>query len=524
MGDPQSISEHMVYASESGTVAPENSNTNNNRDNCSSPTSRGSPESKNNNHSIVPRHQGGTTIQTGMNKHKAFLASSKGNVEEHQRSSDTFTLRRTLSSASSDKSDEIILFNGRNRSEQAFSPSQDDLRPKPLTDSYCPLLPRKAGMKWVGDRNVLRPQDWLEESALADHQANICSSKPCELQDLSASFSRVCFAGSRGSDACHQKKLETAATQHYSYKQYQPGSESEPNSPSHNQLTIIDEHLNSTGVVLAKRHGPVGAEYWITFQGAGTKDTKWVSQTVLEQSAPVATPLYGCCQKHLETRIAPSCVSLETREQPAVGLEKDTGDDRGKKHLIEDCQAKMTDEEVAMRLEKQEELGLGSSKLLLFDGTEGWNRVLDGTEHDHVDNELLRQQAHKYSQATPSTDQVYKEALFSEKSFLKDLGNPDGDFDVMDVHIPSVSLKPRKRRDARMFDLSDHELEHDMFTAWENDRLKKKMRKQQREELRSQGLLGIRKTPTLESRYPNGMSFDQVKAELRRFLQSQQQR
>ncbi|KAJ6440859.1 G-patch domain-containing protein [Purpureocillium lavendulum] len=96
--------------------------------------------------------------------------------------------------------------------------------------------------------------------------------------------------------------------------------------------------------------------------------------------------------------------------------------------------------------------------------------------------------------------------------------NPD--FDFMDWERPS--LRPRKGRKSRApvtFNVSDSDLEQQLQMAWNNDRLKKKQRKQQREELRALGLLGQRpQADDLRIKYPVGMSMQDVAEEFRVFL------
>jgi hypothetical protein len=58
-----------------------------------------------------------------------------------------------------------------------------------------------------------------------------------------------------------------------------------------------------------------------------------------------------------------------------------------------------------------------------------------------------------------------------------------------------------------------------MQKTYENDRVKKKERKQEREELRAQGLLGSKNgKPDLKKKYQEGMSIREIKEEIRAFL------
>ncbi|KAE8399336.1 hypothetical protein BDV37DRAFT_297786 [Aspergillus pseudonomiae] len=93
--------------------------------------------------------------------------------------------------------------------------------------------------------------------------------------------------------------------------------------------------------------------------------------------------------------------------------------------------------------------------------------------------------------------------------------------DIMDFSRPSLRRKKRGKHRNPDLVLSDSELELELENAWRNDREKKKARKQKREELRSQGLLGRGASdPDLRSKYTNGMGFSDLKMEIRVFLLS----
>ncbi len=67
--------------------------------------------------------------------------------------------------------------------------------------------------------------------------------------------------------------------------------------------------------------------------------------------------------------------------------------------------------------------------------------------------------------------------------------------------------------------MSDPELEAQLTAAWQKDRLTKKEKKQAREELRAQGLLGKHADPEdPANKYPAGMTLEDIRAEFRAFL------
>ncbi|KHO01119.1 Single-stranded nucleic acid binding R3H [Metarhizium album ARSEF 1941] len=67
----------------------------------------------------------------------------------------------------------------------------------------------------------------------------------------------------------------------------------------------------------------------------------------------------------------------------------------------------------------------------------------------------------------------------------------------------------------------DSDLERQLQVAWKNDRMRKTERKRRREELRSLGMLRINAKPDdLRTKYPSGMSIEQIGKEFEEFLRS----
>ncbi|KAL4756169.1 putative R3H and G-patch domain protein [Aspergillus foveolatus] len=96
--------------------------------------------------------------------------------------------------------------------------------------------------------------------------------------------------------------------------------------------------------------------------------------------------------------------------------------------------------------------------------------------------------------------------------------------DVMDFSRSSLKKNKSKNKkfiDHPGFDGLDSELEDGLVNTWNNDRLKKKMKKREREELRAQGLLGRRRNdPDLKIKYADDINIEELKSEIRLFLLS----
>ncbi|TGO18745.1 hypothetical protein BTUL_0008g01300 [Botrytis tulipae] len=151
-----------------------------------------------------------------------------------------------------------------------------------------------------------------------------------------------------------------------------------------------------------------------------------------------------------------------------------------------------------------DELGMGGDEILLFD-----DEVDDEDDDIEASTIDLSRRGRKERQR--------RQGEFPPAAPLADAY--DG-FDVMDFDRPSLKKKPKGRKGKLILDdISDSELEASMQSAWDNDRVKKKERKQEREVLRARGLLtGKHGKPDMKARYKEGMSIDDVKEEIKEFL------
>ncbi|RYO75623.1 hypothetical protein DL764_010348 [Monosporascus ibericus] len=167
----------------------------------------------------------------------------------------------------------------------------------------------------------------------------------------------------------------------------------------------------------------------------------------------------------------------------------------------------LKDERMARMLAKQEELGLGSDEILLYDdadsdsGEDHWQPAPKGTprrkKKGSTKKAKIMQGKGQYPSATLAADAF-------------------DDLDLMDWHRPSLN---NFKNGPKAFDVSDSELEEAMNMTWQKDRLKKAEKKKAREELRSQGLLGKNANPDdLRVKYRGGMTIDDLANELESFL------
>ena len=291
------------------------------------------------------------------------------------------------------------------------------------------------------------------------------------------------------------------------------------------EISTSSEALDNVARVLLSRQRPSGVQYLVIGHGHKIDDARWLSLAALDvPGANEKVRMFEEEQAEIERLLGESDSSeksMSLDEQLALYVQGDMEDLEDEEDLVDRRKARMTDEQIARLLSKQEELGLGSEDLRLFDGRgfNGGDEVeaqLDGM-WDGVVNFQDRTKTKRRKRAQPN---------FPSATALADVldRDPYDGFDVMDHDRPSLRRKPKGRQRNLPMELSDSELELQIHMAWENDRSKKKKRKQEREELRAQGLLGKRGKPDLKARYAEGMSIVELKSEIKDFLLSSMER
>ena len=283
-----------------------------------------------------------------------------------------------------------------------------------------------------------------------------------------------------------------------------------------NELSTSDDAPDSIKQVLSKRERPSGVQYLIVGSGYTIDDARWFPVSSL--GTPSAEALVREFEERAESNrlIHGSDVSsVATDEQVTQDLQDDLDNQEDDKDLEDKRKARMTDEQIAKLLSKQEELGLGSTSLMLFDGD-----IVGQETEEEVQPDTLWRQEHR----APSRSQRKKrsQSRLPSATILADVLDPDpyNGFDILDQQKLSSRRKQKGWHEKPFVELSDSELEHSIQIAWEKDRTKKKMRKQERQELRAQGLLGKKNKVDLKAKYSEGISIIEVKKEIKDFLLS----
>ena len=327
-----------------------------------------------------------------------------------------------------------------------------------------------------------------------------------------------------GSDTAEGKEEVASLTTGHEGKGLITGSEEWDSAEEcFNEPSPWDKSLESKELVLSKRRRSSGVQYLVD---GNVDDARWFPASSLNvqggESLIQESENNAGLKRHLEGSDG-SNVSLTGSEQVTQEVQErldfDDGEDEG--DLEERSKARMTDEQVAGLLSKQDELGLELDDLILYDGGDAW---INSRDEHQLDGLWERAVTH---QATPRSERTKRSRSDNlSATALADIldNDPYNGFDVMDQERPSLHKRPKGRRGKLSLELSDSELEHSLNTTWEKDRTKKKMRKQEREELRAQGLLGKKPQADLKAKYSEGISMTQVKKEIKSFLLSSMER
>ncbi len=267
-------------------------------------------------------------------------------------------------------------------------------------------------------------------------------------------------------------------------------------------LSTSDEVNAAVKQIFAKRQRPSGIHYLIIYEGYSVDDARWIHIDSLDSAgAQKKIHVFETEQAELARDYADSASSMDSDEETQIvkDVQKDMDDILDEQDLLDRKIERMTDEQIARLLSKQEQLGIGSDKLLIFDAVSAPSEARG------------RKMSKKRSSADLPSASLPADVLDQD---------PYDGFDVLDMDRPSLKKKAKGRRGTIPVEASDSELEQSLQAAWVNDRTKKKKRKEEREEFRAQGLLGKKGKVDMKAKYSQGMGMTQVLEEVKGFLAS----
>ena len=281
-------------------------------------------------------------------------------------------------------------------------------------------------------------------------------------------------------------------------------------------LATTDEELDEIGQVLRHRDRPSGSQYLVVGVGHSASEAKWMLHAKLTSVTAIDEIRIFDEIRQMQAEAGSdmsddSDQSSDSEDEAIDDMLDDMDSENDENDQILRRTAKMTDEQIARAIAKQEELGLGGDEIMLFDGQEADNdtdadEFLDGK--DFVPFSLSR---HTSNRGRSKRSKRQKVSFPSAEAFADALDqDPYGGFDVMDFDRPSLKPKGKGRKSEFpfAFELSDEELADNLKSTWQKDRDKKVARKREKMEEKQALLLDA---------HERG-SPDAIKAEIRQFM------
>ncbi|TGO41768.1 hypothetical protein BHYA_0016g00050 [Botrytis hyacinthi] len=398
---------------------------------------------------------------------------------------------RSISPARSDSSEEVILFHGRGqvRNEGA----RVELDPPTSAD------PIDARIKFLDDK--LLEQEKLLEEALDEKEASLESIPP----ELAEALNKETFLGTMSHKVANSLSPDFEAILPKRQNKDRGQGRARRGRRVDNRIDDSDEEDAMIADYIANMDQEQSmADVDHTFNKrelGGDDDAAWEDDSSVK-GAHDSDGRHGWGRTELQD-LDDLSTSDEARGKVETILSK--------RHRVGGVQYLIVWEHQDVdEASKQEELGMGGDEILLFD-----DEVDD--EDDDMEASTIDLSNFILSGRRGRKERQRRQGEFPPAAPLADAY--DG-FDVMDFDRPSLKKKPKGRKGKLILDdISDSELEASMQSAWDNDRVRKKERKQEREVLRARGLLtGKHGKPDMKARYKEGMSIDDVKEEIKEFL------
>lgn len=454
-------------------------------------------------------------------------------------------IERPLSPTLSNSSDEVITFSGRNKSRTGVVNERSPLFPQvhdkrtcfsnlvdPLyedtqlaTSNFTPTagsLTRrkiavhdkidktsntKRGKIKCGQRSQRSDNAEAEAQIVSDYIANMRAEGDMSYLSESTAFVRRDLGATDGLEDENQEQALDLSEQLFRTDLQSSESCESAAVWDCDETRMSSETVNIISKDLSKREKESSIQKFGARNGGLSNGTCWLPHSrSMDSDILVAVFDKQQAQSDPSLDVTNRVNSYPKNDHAASDLRRKFSDGRDSSGSNHPPKPRVDDEQIARLLSKQEELGMGSNNLILFDGVE----VEREGSQEYIEPSLML--------PTKSRKCATKE-FPSASSFAQALElDPYNGFDVMDQDRPSLRKRPKGRQGKLPVELSDSELERSIFNSWENDRSKKKARKQEREELRAEGLLGKKKKLDLKAKYSEGMSVSEVKQEIRKFL------
>ncbi|OCT47667.1 R3H and G-patch domain-containing protein [Cladophialophora carrionii] len=286
------------------------------------------------------------------------------------------------------------------------------------------------------------------------------------------------------------------------------------------EFSTTDEEVIEVSQVLRFRTRPSGRQYLVNPLDKDASEPRWVlHDKLISKSAVEEIRIFEEIQtmKIQQTPESEDSESDSEAEEADDDLMDDIDSEDAENERILKHTSRMTDEQIARALAKQEELGLGSDELLLLDGNvDDYDDDEDVDEHEDefaTGDAFIPFSAKKHlsSRTTSRRNRRQRDHFPSASAFADALDqDPYGAFDIMDFERPSLRPKKKGRKSDLPFELGieDPELAQRLRSTWEKDREKKTARKREKQLEREDALLDA-----AERNQPAA-----IRAEIRQFM------
>ena len=272
-------------------------------------------------------------------------------------------------------------------------------------------------------------------------------------------------------------RSEMSSGEPHASKEHLKGGWDASNIEDLDDLSTSDGVMGEVQAIFSKRERKSGLQYLVIWEDQTMDEARWVPVTTLTSVGAQAHIEEFEAEERLVAQFAAVSDDDDDDDDDDSSPDSDNEDDEDTENVEDFLQRKvgrMDDEQIARLLAKQEELGMGSNELVLFDDAadadeeEGFNAPAT-----NINPSVL-----------PSTKKTRSKRPRGDFPAATALADAYDGFDVMDFERPSLKKKPKGRKGKLILDdVSDSELEESMQVAWDNDRIKKKERKQEREKV-----------------------------------------
>ncbi|KAI1006354.1 hypothetical protein K3495_g1871 [Podosphaera aphanis] len=393
----------------------------------------------------------------------------------------------------------------------------------------------------------LRNTDIEEEALMNDYLENMDS------EDVNYMLSFARRELDIGSLNDHPETRTSSSSSHWMKL-----GESENDSPilqDFDDLSTTESIRGKIQEILAQRDQNSEVQYLVVWQGLSIREAQWVPMSSLTNSNALSMIELFKAKDKLSGEF-----SDETEEEDS-GMSDDSSDtdqsssegEVGYLYKRHNRSHSLSDEDIARILAKQEELGMAADEILLFDESLSTGVGLTSKSQKKKNSRAARKnkakkggpKRSKWNECSdspfPLTSSIVdpleefdftkfepfsqkgkgrKRELTPNKSGLSSrIIDPQEEFDFM--KFGTFSKKGKGRKGNFTSNKINLEFEEQMRTSWQKDRSKKKKRKQERENLRVQGLLGNKNNqPNLHQKYHDGMNNVAMRKEIKAFLKS----